>query len=328
MKSTSITIGREADNQIVLNDPTDVTSRHHAVLVVMSNGKMTITDQSANGTYINGQRISSNVPVPVTRKDTVSFAHQCTLDWDRVPKTGGWITYLIIGLIVAALVVLGVIFGPKLFKPQEPVEPATPGIVTDSVNDNGKETTAEPGVDCTITFDANGGQGTMGPQKVLKNASAGLIANTFTREHYVFTGWNTEANGNGTSYADKDPVTLPYDNLTLYAQWEEKTYTVKFVQNDKKVGGEMTPFTVKEGQESTLPPNTFTKKGYEFKGWNTQPNGKGEAYPDMAVINPTSDLTLYAQWKKKSANVQEEKPVETQPEEVTPQEKPDEKPVI
>lgn len=107
MKSYSI--GRDMACDIVMNDQSDVISRRHAVLTVSSSGKMTITDQSSNGTYVNGIKISPNVAVPVTRKDSVSFAHVATLDWNMIPKSRMWVNYLLIGLgvsAVAALIVL------------------------------------------------------------------------------------------------------------------------------------------------------------------------------------------------------------------------------
>lgn len=87
MKTYSI--GRDPECDIVINDATDVISRRHAILNIAPSGKMTIVDQSTNGTYVNGIRISSNVPVPVTRKDTVSFAHVAKMDWGQVPSSGG-----------------------------------------------------------------------------------------------------------------------------------------------------------------------------------------------------------------------------------------------
>ena len=74
-------IGREVGCDIVINDNSDVISRRHATLNVSPTGKMTIVDLSHNGTYVNGIRIAQNVPVPVTRKDNVSFAHVARLDW-------------------------------------------------------------------------------------------------------------------------------------------------------------------------------------------------------------------------------------------------------
>lgn len=98
-------IGREQGCDIVINDPTDVISRRHATLVVSPTGKMTITDLSHNGTYVNGIRISQNVPVPVTRKDSVSFAQIARLDWNLVPKSNIVLKYAAIaaGAIVVVI---------------------------------------------------------------------------------------------------------------------------------------------------------------------------------------------------------------------------------
>lgn len=55
-------------------------------------------------------------------------------------------------------------------------------------------------------------------QKVAPSTATPLLSNPFTREGYNFTGWTTEANGSGTSYADGANITLTADT-TLYAQW-------------------------------------------------------------------------------------------------------------
>ena len=116
MKTYSI--GRDLNCDIVINDSTDVISRRHALLNVTPSGKMTIIDQSINGTYVNGIRISQNVPVPVTRKDIVSLAHVAKLDWNQIPKSNQWIKY-VIGAVIAVAVILGVIFGIKALKSGE-----------------------------------------------------------------------------------------------------------------------------------------------------------------------------------------------------------------
>lgn len=119
-------IGREAGCNIVINDRTNVISRRHAVLNVMPSGKMTIVDQSSNGTYVNGIRISSNVPVPVTRKDNISFAHVARLDWNLIPNTRATIMWWIIGVLAAILLIVGGFFGYKAIKkPKAPVVPDT-----------------------------------------------------------------------------------------------------------------------------------------------------------------------------------------------------------
>jgi uncharacterized repeat protein (TIGR02543 family) len=76
----------------------------------------------------------------------------------------------------------------------------------------------------TVSFDANGGTGSMSSMTFGKGDTKNLTANKFTRTGYTFVGWNTRADGTGTSYSDKQSIT-PTENLTLYAQWEESKGT-------------------------------------------------------------------------------------------------------
>ena len=91
----------------------------------------------------------------------------------------------------------------------------------------------EEPTELTVTFEANGSteypvEGTMAAQTVMANTETTLNANTFTREGYNFTGWNTEADGTGTSYADGATVNLT-ENTTLYAQWEDNHSLTKVI---------------------------------------------------------------------------------------------------
>ena len=76
----------------------------------------------------------------------------------------------------------------------------------------------------TIIFNANGGSGSMSPQKMTGNASASLSDNTFYRVGYDFVKWDTDPNGNGTSYTNKQSVssltTIDGSEIILYAIWE------------------------------------------------------------------------------------------------------------
>ena len=88
-------------------------------------------------------------------------------------------------------------------------------------------------VELTVTFDPNGSdehpvEGAMEPQTVTANTETPLNENTFTREGYNFTGWNTAADGTGTSYEDKANITLTADT-TLYAQWEDNHSLTKVI---------------------------------------------------------------------------------------------------
>ena len=88
--------------------------------------------------------------------------------------------------------------------------------------------------DPVITFDANGGKGTMGTQTVKPNEATALTANTFTRADYDFTGWNTAKDGTGTAYGDKANI-ITNENVTLYAQWTLHKYHVRWLNWDDKV---------------------------------------------------------------------------------------------
>ena len=101
-----LTIGRDAQCDICINDSTDVVSRNHAILEIGKNGKYFIIDQSRNGTYVNGMRISQNEKVPVTRNDVISLAHVRELDWSLVPKSGN--RMLLIG-VISSVCILAVV---------------------------------------------------------------------------------------------------------------------------------------------------------------------------------------------------------------------------
>lgn len=78
-------------------------------------------------------------------------------------------------------------------------------------------------VQYTIEFDANGGEGFMFPQDFTYDVTQTLEPNAFTRDGYVFSGWNTQPDGSGTFYADQAQVsnlaTRGGAIVMLYAQW-------------------------------------------------------------------------------------------------------------
>jgi uncharacterized repeat protein (TIGR02543 family) len=80
----------------------------------------------------------------------------------------------------------------------------------------------------TVTFDANGGSGSMSPET--SGTPAALTSNTFTLAGFTFTGWNTAADGSGTSYANDASYSFS-GNATLYAQWVSDNVAPTITQN-------------------------------------------------------------------------------------------------
>lgn len=123
-----------------------------------------------------------------------------------------------------------------------------------------------------ITFNANGGSGAMSPQTFAESVVQNLTVNAFVREDHSFTGWNTRADGTGTSYTDGQNVTIGED-ITLYAQWEKNAPVVYnvIVTDDGNGSGSAAPSSGVTGTAVSLSamPNT----GYRFKEWQVVSGG-------------------------------------------------------
>lgn len=87
----------------------------------------------------------------------------------------------------------------------------------------------------TVTYDANGGTGTMEAEQYATMKAATVKACTFTHStNYEFVCWNTQSDGSGVSFAAGDIILQPKD-ITLYAQWGKMLSGEFSVSNDKKV---------------------------------------------------------------------------------------------
>lgn len=94
-----------------------------------------------------------------------------------------------------------------------------------------------------VHFDSNGGKGSMQTQSFSYGQSQAITVNSFTRDNYTFEGWNTKADGSGTSYTDKQSVTFTPENdgdsITLYAQWKtDATYINEPTDNELTYNGD------------------------------------------------------------------------------------------
>lgn len=74
------------------------------------------------------------------------------------------------------------------------------------------------GLPYTVTFDPNGGTGTMSPFSITAFPYT-LPLNTITYTGFLFTGWNTEVDGSGVAVADGSTFSSTFTDYTLYAQW-------------------------------------------------------------------------------------------------------------
>ena len=122
----------------------------------------------------------------------------------------------------------------------------------------------------TITFDTNGGS-EIAP--ITQDYGTEITApDTPTRKGYTFKGWDKEI-----------PETMPAENITVKAQWEINQYTITF---DTNGGSEIAPITQDYGTEITAP-DTPTRKGYTFKGWDKE----------IPETMPAENITVKAQWE-------------------------------
>ena len=89
----------------------------------------------------------------------------------------------------------------------------------------------------------------------------------------------------------------------------EYNYTIKFDANGGE--GKMASDSAEYATLITLPENMYGREGYEFVGWNTNADGSGNFYKDSQTFSVSSDITLYAQWKKIGSDNEEGKLPET-----------------
>ena len=145
----------------------------------------------------------------------------------------------------------------------------------------------------TISFDPNGGTGTMKPMRVKAGVGYTLPECTFTPpEGKEFAGWLAV---NGNVYPAGHDVYSTYDQ-SLKATWKDKEVAEVTISFDPNGGtGTMQPMRVKAGVDFTLPECTFTPPaGKEFAGWLAV---NGEVYPAGDNVVSSTDSVLKATWK-------------------------------
>jgi len=149
----------------------------------------------------------------------------------------------------------------------------------------------------TITYNANGADSGSVPidsNLYKKDVSVTVLGNTasLARNGYTFNGWNTKADGTGTSYSAGNTFSMPDANVTLYAKWTPVDYTITYNLNGgTNDSNNPIKYTI---ETETITLANPTKTGYIFDGWYTEDtyiNKTTDIYQDS-----TGDITLYARW--------------------------------
>ena len=147
-----------------------------------------------------------------------------------------------------------------------------------------------------VIFDKNGGDTEASPRIMSQEKVAGS-ANHFdlpttepTRSGYIFTGWNTKADGSGDAFTAATDVT---SNITVYAQWKDSTtYSVTYKDGvDGTVFADQTITGLHSGDPTPAFSGTPTRSGYTFTGWQ----------PSVAAT-VTDNAVYTAQWAKNSSS--------------------------
>ena len=145
----------------------------------------------------------------------------------------------------------------------------------------------------SVTYDANGGKIGTDTTKVKNHRQNTAIGDLPVPERtgYDFAGWFTAATGGDKITAE----TVVSANMTVFAQWTPKKYTVKFDANGGTcdVSSAEVEYDSPYGKYATLP--VPVRDGYGFDGWYTAKTG-GTRIIDETIVSITQEQTLYARW--------------------------------
>ncbi len=134
------------------------------------------------------------------------------------------------------------------------------------------------------------------PQPAIHTILNNSNLSSYSRLGYNFIGWNTLADGSGTSYNSSNTPNFSFDEnktITLYAMWELKTITIHFNSN----GGSDVISISQYYNTIIFSPANPSKNGYIFAGWYSDIDLQSEF---IFITMPQNDVTLYAKWLEES----------------------------
>ena len=162
----------------------------------------------------------------------------------------------------------------------------------------------------TITYYLNGGEPTGSyPENFTIETPTFTIA-VPTKTGYTFNDWvYVILDDNGSTYSGHvhGDITVAQgsNGRRIYqANWYENMYCIHYdanATNGIPAIGTMEDHYCFYDEHKTLRANAFSRIGYTFAGWNTEPDGSGTAFTDQQVVyhltdQPNVTITLYAQW--------------------------------
>ena len=147
-----------------------------------------------------------------------------------------------------------------------------------------------------LTLDDNyeGGTSTMIPISIYDNTITltEKLVPTRAGEH-TFWGWSTSSTGD-VEYKTGDKVTLD-GNLTLYAVWEETSYSLTLDANYEDGASTIISVPFLSPTHTLTRSDVPTREGHIFKGWSQAPTGYIQ-YEANDIVKLSGNLTLYALW--------------------------------
>ncbi|HMD69343.1 MAG TPA: InlB B-repeat-containing protein [Chitinivibrionales bacterium] len=165
---------------------------------------------------------------------------------------------------------------------------------------------AKPAPTYAVAYDGNGSTGGVVPTDATAYQQGSVVTvkaniGSLVRAGYTFAGWNTTADGKGTSYSGGETFAMGTANVSLYAVWTQNpTYTVTYNGNGNTAGTVPADAnSYQQGASVTVQGNAgnLARAGYTFAGWNTAADGSGTSYAGAATFNiGASNVTLYAVW--------------------------------
>lgn len=145
----------------------------------------------------------------------------------------------------------------------------------------------------TVRVYGNGGSVSTGSITKADGSTIGTLPSAW-RTYYDFMGW-TDQNGNGVS---SNSIVCANGVTAIYANWEHQTATVTY--NPRGGSGTMADQEIYLGQNTALRGNAYTREGYTFAGWATDPDSQKVSYTNGKQVTLTNQngLDLYAVWTR------------------------------